>query len=366
MSTATGGGSGALALEPVRDIASVRADWTRLADQSENVFSTWEWADAWLRYLGAGTKPAVAVAKDVTGRTTAILPLCVVRERPVRVVRLLGAGPSDELGPISAQSEREAATVALTQHAVQTLGASGIFLGERLRGRDPSPPHLSALVIRRSASPVLPLAGGSFEAFLASQSRNFRQQVRRLERGVARAGRLVYRLTENTERLESDLRTLMALHGARWGDERSGAFANGRASFHLQFARRALENGWLRLWILELDDRPVAAWYGLRYAGIESFYQSGRDPALDRLNVGFVLLCHTIRCAFEDGMREYRFGLGGEPYKSRFTELDPGLHTVAITTGAGGRLALAGLQAAFRSPPAMRRLAWRVTGGRGR
>jgi Acetyltransferase (GNAT) domain len=66
---------------------------------------------------------------------------------------------------------------------------------------------------------------------------------------------------------------------------------------------------------MDLDDVPVAAWYGFRYAGVETFYQSGRDPGLERENIGFVLLCHTIPSAFHDGMKEYRFGLGGEPYK---------------------------------------------------
>jgi hypothetical protein len=28
---------------------------------------------------------------------------------------------------------------------------------------------------------------------------------------------------------------------------------------------------------LEADGQPVAAWYGLRFAGVESYYQAGRD-----------------------------------------------------------------------------------------
>lgn len=134
------------------------------------------------------------------------------------------------------------------------------------------------------------------------------------------------------------MQTLIRLHEMRWSDGQSTAFSGGRAAFHIEFAKRALDKGWLRLWIMEIDDEPVAAWYGLRYADVDTYYQSGRDPAFERLNVGFVLLCHTIRCAFADGMRAYRFGLGDEPYKSRFAESDPGLETVAITTGARGRM----------------------------
>src|SRR5439155_17070455 len=111
-------------------------------------------------------------------------------------------------------------------------------------------------------------------------------------------------------------------------------------SFHREFAQVALDRGWLRLWILELDGRPAAAWYGFRFGGVETYYQSGRDPAADRLAVGFVLLVQTIRAALKDGIREYRFGRGAESYKYRFASEDPGLETVAVATRPLGRAAI--------------------------
>jgi CelD/BcsL family acetyltransferase involved in cellulose biosynthesis len=158
------------------------------------------------------------------------------------------------------------------------------------------------------------------------------------------------------------MRTLLRLHAARWNGQQSNALRGARVLFHLDFARGALANGWLRLWTLELDGRPIAAYYGLRYGGIEFYYQMGRDPSFDSLHVGFVMLCHTIRCAFEDRLREYRFGLGGEAYKLRFAEKDPGLHTVALTAGVRGRMALSAIRAALLLPEDARRLTWRVGG----
>lgn len=313
-----------LTVERVSDVAAARAEWTRLAAQAGNIFSSWEWAAAWHRHLGGGAELAVAIARRSTGAATAILPLCVVRESPFRLVRFVGAGPADQLGPVCAPAERGDAAIALRHHVDEVLGGSGLFL--------------------------------------ASLSRNFRSQVRRRERNLYRAGRVAYRLTQRPDQLDADMRSLMRLHAARWSSGQSTALSGPRAQFHLDFARRALENGWLRLWTLELDGRPVAAWYGLRYAGIESYYQVGRDPAYNHLHVGFVLLCHTIRCAFQDRMREYRFGLGAEPYKSRFAETDPGLDTVAIAAGARGRLALAAIHAALLMPERVRRAAWQLGG----
>ena len=346
---------GRLTIEPVRDLHAARAEWTRLAQQSSNVFGTWEWADAWHRHIGSHTQLALAIARRADGSAAAVLPTCVVRGRPVRVVRFLGAGPGDQLGPICAPADQLAAAAALRRHVGATLGDSGLFLGERLWGDDPLGEQLGGIPIRRAASPVLRIDGRDLEQYLASQSRNFRSQWRRRERRVLRTHRVRYRLTEDRDRLESDMQTLMRLHAARWPQYQSGAFSGRRRLFHLEFAGRALENGWLRLWTLELDGRAAAAWYGLRYGGIDYYYQAGRDPAFDHLNVGFVLLCHSVRCAFEDGIEEYRFGLGDEPYKARFADRDPGLDTIAIASGAAGRLALAAIRVALAVPPGIRR-----------
>ncbi len=119
----------------------------------------------------------------------------------------------------------------------------------------------------------------------------------------------------------------------------------------------ALDRGWLRLWICEVDGRAVAAWYGLRYAGSECFYQSGRDPEWDGQSVGFILLAHSIRSAFEDGMTEYRFLRGGDAYKDRFADGDPGLETAVLGRGSLGRPAVAAAGALGRVPRGDRLLA---------
>jgi len=100
---------------------------------------------------------------------------------------------------------------------------------------------------------------------------------------------------------------------------------------------------------LELDGTPVAAWYGFRFAGNEFAYQSGRDPALDGRSVGFVLMVHSMREALHDGMREYRFLRGGEPYKRRFANEDRQLETIGMSRGLVGAAALRTAKALERS-----------------
>jgi CelD/BcsL family acetyltransferase involved in cellulose biosynthesis len=151
------------------------------------------------------------------------------------------------------------------------------------------------------------------------------------------------------------MRTLASLHDARWAGERTGAFSAGRAEFHQDFAKTALERRWLRLWLAEVDGRAVAAWYGFRFGGAEWYYQSGRDPDWDKESVGLVLLAHTIRAAFDDGLTTYRLLRGGESYKDRFATSDPGLETVVAGSGPLGSAAQRASGAALRLRRALQR-----------
>src|SRR3954462_12661547 len=79
---ARGASGDPLRAEPVEDLAAARSDWTALAEQSGNIFATWEWVDPWPRHFGRGVRPAVALARDDGDRPLAVLPLGVRGLRP--------------------------------------------------------------------------------------------------------------------------------------------------------------------------------------------------------------------------------------------------------------------------------------------
>jgi CelD/BcsL family acetyltransferase involved in cellulose biosynthesis len=272
-----------------------------------------------------------------------VLPLYVWSSRPLRVARFIGHGPADQLGPICAAAARGRAVEALRDAVV--VSSLDLVLAELLPGVEQWPQRLQEPVLMAEASPTVSLDGG-WDGYLARRSANFRQQLRRRERQLRDAHNVRFRLTDDPVRLQDDLTVLFALHRARWA-ERS-AFLRFEA-FHREFAAAALERRWLRLWLLELDGRPAAAWYGFRFAGIESYYQAGRDPSRPDESLGFVLLAHSIRAAAEDGMSEYRLLRGDEAFKRRFAECDPGVETCALARGTAGRAARLAVAAGLRS-----------------
>ena len=332
----------------VETLESLRGEWSELAPRTRNVFATWEFASLWWRHFGRGRPLLATAARSHEGRLVAVLPLYLWSARPLAILRFLGHGVGDQLGPIVAPEDRPAAADALRRFLAEARW--DVFVAEQMPGDEGWSRSLGARVLAREGSPVLRFSTDSWDEYLASRSSNFRQQVRRRERNLARQHDLRFRLADDAGRVREDLDRLFALHAARWHGAKTAFLA--RRAFHHDFAPLALERGWLRLWFLELDGHAVAAWYGFRFGGVESYYQAGRDPAWDESSVGFVLLAHSIRRALEDGMDEYRFLLGGEEYKNRFTSEDPGLETLAVTRGAVGKAALAsalGLRAARRA-----------------
>lgn len=334
----------------VLPLASVdRAEWARLAEASRNVFSTPEWADVWLRHVGGGAEPLALVCRDGAGAVRALWTLTRERRGPLRLLRLLGHGPADELGPLCAPADREAAAAAL-RRALDAGALSGaVLLAERLPAGTDWLGLLRARPLVEEPSPYMAIDGQTFDEFLKTRSRQFRNQVGRYERKLAREHEVEITRVETPEELPGAFALLIDLHGGRWGEE-SDAFAPPLDRFHLDFAAAALERGWLRLWLLRVDGEPAAAWYGFRYAGADAFYQSGRDPEADRLQVGAVIMGHTVRLAFEDGLDEYRFLRGDEPYKRRWTDDDRPVRTVVAPVGRITRPVVAVAAAAAGSP----------------
>jgi CelD/BcsL family acetyltransferase involved in cellulose biosynthesis len=338
----------------VGEIDALEDEWLTLGQRTGNLFATWEWNSIWWKHLGAGHTLLAAACRDEAGALIGLLPAYRARRAgPVSLVRLLGHGQGDRLGPICLPSDRPRVSAALRVALRSEPWSNALILAEHLPAEDGWQESLGARRLGREASPVLDIAAPSWEDFLAGLSTHLRKQVRYQERRLAREHAPRYRLVTGEEELPAALDAMFELHGTRWGALGAAEFAHAQG-FHRDFAARALERGWLRLWLLEVDGRAMAAWYGFRFANADWHYQSGRDPSWDRFSVGAVLLVHTIRDCVESGIPRYHFLRGGESYKLRFATGDPGLETVALGTGLAGRSALAAATVVSRLPADIR------------
>jgi CelD/BcsL family acetyltransferase involved in cellulose biosynthesis len=324
----------------------LREDWTRLAAASGNVFATWEWNELWWRHYGRGRALRVAVSQRDDDEIDAIVPLFLWSRRPFRIVRLLGHGHGDLLGPICRHDDAETAAFALRN----ALAAEpyDVFVGDWVAGDRDWAGVVGGRVVRTTGYPVLRYADGSWDEFLGSKGQSFRKRARHRRNRLARGHEVSYRYADSVT-LELDLDVSFRLHRARFGQHTCN-FCGDHEGFQREFARIALERGWLRLLLLEVDGEPVSCEHGFFFENVYFSYQGGRDPAWDRESVGFLVELESMRRALEEGAGEYRFLGGEESYKYRFATEDPRLETVVAPATGRGRVAAAAMNAAWHLP----------------
>jgi CelD/BcsL family acetyltransferase involved in cellulose biosynthesis len=346
-----------LGLELIADLQQLRDDWARLAEASGNIFSTWEWNSLWWQHFGDGRR-LLTFAYEGDGGVAAIVPLYCWRERPLRVLRFLGHGHGDLLGPVCGE---DGTTAADALRAALDRAEFDVFVGDWLIAEENWSERLGGRILRETGYPIVRFEAGSWDEFLASRSRSFRKDARGEIRKLEREHDTLFRTTRDAATLEGDLDTVFHLHRARFGPHEDCYFCGENEPFQRAFAATALERGWLRLWILEIEGQAVSAEYGFRFGDSYFAYQTGREPAWDRSSVGAVLEMYTVRMALEEGAREYRFLQGNETYKYRFATHDPELEAVGVSGSSLGRIAL-GATATLRRVRPFAALAKRAAG----
>lgn len=343
-------------LELVADVDDVRDEWSALALAAGTPFATPEWSQTWIDHLGVRDQVRLFAIRDPAERLVALLPLTVRPRRP-RIVRFVGHGPGDELGPVCAPADRRMAAAGLRQ-ALRTLRAD-VLLAEQLPGDRHWDALLGAQPVADTGNPVLRLHEiDDGDALLQRFGPSLIRKLGRVRRKLERAGELRVRLAVPGEQLAADVDALFDLHRGRWAPQRTD-FAGPHEAFQRAFMQVAAERGWLHLLLVEVDGAPVAAVYDLRFAGRQHQYQQGRDPAWDRLSVGFLALVSAMTAAAQDQMAEYRFLRGDEGYKYDYADDDPRLQTFVIGRGAARHMVVRAGGGMRRARPVLRR--WLAT-----
>jgi CelD/BcsL family acetyltransferase involved in cellulose biosynthesis len=376
----------------VADLASLgplETEWRALAVRRGNGFLTPDWFGAWVEHYGEEQVPFVPLLRGPEGELRGLLPLALPRSGHPRVCRIAGANLGDRFHPVSEPGDEAEVAAAAGEALAEAPEPWSVLSLDHVQVDEPWVEALAEATGRRLSTrsriaAPLPLidisAHESWDAYLGTRSSNFRQQVRRFARRAAREVDLRIRRTETTEELDADMGLFFDLHDKRFTERGGSSLTAERArSFHLDFAAAALEQGWLRLWFLELDGSPAAAWYGWRLGERYSYYNSGFDPAFASLSPGLVLISAVIESAFDEGAAEFDFLLGEESYKYRFAEREPTVsdvtlarslpHPASVVTAAeyGARRAGRLIPASARRRLGLGRLARRtLMGGRGR
>ena len=168
-------------------------------------------------------------------------------------------------------------------------------------------------------SPYLELPA-SAEELMAAVSRNLRSQAGRRRRAFEKEGELRLRTVTDGDDVGPALDAVLRLEAAGWKGREGTAILNqpGTERLYRAFAQDAARAGILRLYLLELDDRLLAADIGLAIGGTGYLLKTSYDEDLGRASPGLLLRAEVLRASIEEGLRAYEFLGGAETYKMQW------------------------------------------------
>ncbi|HTM11115.1 MAG TPA: GNAT family N-acetyltransferase [Verrucomicrobiae bacterium] len=357
-------------IETAEDFEQLRGAWRDLLDASSAncFFLTWEWLFTWWKHL-SGQRKLFILTLHSGGKMIALAPFAAKPERfgipPTLEFLGSGAAGSDYLDLIVRNgSEREAidelAEYLAERKLLLDLGQlRSSALARRLARTLGERSGYRSWEVPTDICPYIELTGATWDSYLASLGASHRANFQRRLKQLRRDFTFRFESAATEEQRRDFLAALIDLHRRRWRDKgRSEAFSTpDMVSFHDELSQRALERGWLRLFILSLDDLPAAALYGFHHHGRFYFFQSGLDPDYARYSTGLVAMGLTIRFALEEGAQEYDLLHGSETYKFLWARSTREIHKLEVypPSAAGflyGHISQAGRVA--------RRLGWTI------
>lgn len=330
----------ARALE-VRESGSVPAflaleqEWNALAEASgARPFERHECIRAWIANFAADAELVVLTAREPGGRLVAALPLLS------EVGRVCGLPTRELVATANSHSCR------FDMIAEDPRAAGRAFLGHLVRRRGwellrlvdvPEGGH--AWQIYRAAaelglpvgawesqrSPYLSLPS-SYAELLARKSPTFRANLRRRRRQLERLGSLTVERVTDLAHLHERLEEGFALEQSGWKGTAGTAIAQDARTraFYTQLAEGAARHGYLSLFFLRLDGRPIAFHFGLAYRGVYYVPKLAYDESLEHCSPGLVLLEEAIQDGIARGLCGYDFLGAQAEWKDKWSSgVDP-------------------------------------------
>ncbi len=321
-------------------------DWKELFQQHGgwNVFLSWHWFYHWWNTFGSGSEIQI-LALSSEGRLVGIAPMMIeVDATGVRQLALIGSDRTTDYGDVLvAPAFREALSEALAGFVqegrgrwerveLRSLPADSLLLGsfrEAVQRRG-----MESWSRDSNTCPTVRLAP-TWEEYLASLSKTHRHELRRKIRRSQAAGVQTFQHLTTPEEVAAGMDSFFRLHRASRPDK--AAFLDETtASFFRSIGDAFAVEGWMRLNLMQIDGREVAASMAFSRDDRMLLYNSGLDPEYRVHSVGIALHAAEIQQAIDLGKEWYDFMRGNEPYKYDFGARDNPIYTLTLLPAGSG------------------------------
>ncbi len=304
--------------------------WATIADGLDvPVFQRPDWARTWLEHLGGHAEPVILIRE---GPDAYVWPLAVTRSGPYRVLRSLGEGVSDYLGPISA-NPREAVRHAAAHLLQAAKGIGHLDLKCVALPSDDSLEILHASIrgVTHRVYERCPFirTEGTFATYLEGQKKKFRANWKRTTRKTESQGKVDIGISEFSDDLFAEVE---AVERESWKWAAGSAFLShpGRRAFLKSVLSQPAFGS--EIWTCRIDGELAAFAVAFTTRTKRHYYlPSFRSRYSD---VGTYLLGHIAEATFDSHLSELDLLQGDESYKLVWSTGERPVYEIAAP-GAG-------------------------------
>ena len=294
---------------------SLAREWDELAERVDaSPFLRPGWIAAWWCAFGAGELEIRTVRRD--GRLAALMPVA----RRHGALRSVTNDHTPQFG-LLAEDPSAATELARTlfvgkprRVSIAALEAIGDSTEACLRAGDEAGYRVAVRPFQYS--PFLEIKG-DWPEYESTLSRSLVAGLRQSQRRLERLGKVSVRVIGGGEQLQERLEEAFAVEASGWKGARGTAIQSHPETqrFYTDVARWAATQGMFRLFLLRLDQCPLAMFYALVRCGVCHLLKGGYDPRYGRFSPGKLLMRAVVSDCFSTGLSRIEFHGDAEPYK---------------------------------------------------
>jgi len=312
---------------------SLEREWNRLVERSttDTVFVRHEWFNCWWQAYGNGKGMLVLLVRDGE-QLLGICPLMTTDERfrifPVRKIAFMANDEAPRCDLICADRHEEVVSAIVSYLKTRTAEWDVLHL-QRVPNTSMNMALFSDAFKREGFQPFLRkswtspylLINEDWVTFYKGTTQRFKKRMRNNLNRIKKANSHSIEHITNPEDLAALIGDIFTVGQQCWKAELGRAISSSpeNREFFSKLAEIAANNGWLSLWLMKIDGRPVAFEFHLRYKGSAHALRSEFDQNFSDLSPGAVLDVQAVQTIFDEGMHLYDLGGSADEYKKHWT-----------------------------------------------
>jgi CelD/BcsL family acetyltransferase involved in cellulose biosynthesis len=302
-----------------RDLVQYRAEWEGLLANASHAtfFDTYEWLSTWLEFFWQDQRITFLLVRR-EGAAIALVPLLPdragelwcrhtftlpVNKFATRADVIGNNTTADTLGAVCSYLRETGRVACLGFKSVLTASSLLPTLEQVARCRD--------LRIQRWPGNVCPIVrvDGDWDGYLASRSKHVCSEIRRKRRKLDRAGAARWRVVTSPADSHEAMTDILQIERGSWKEDNRSSFTAvpGLADFYGALSLRCALRGWLRTYMLYLDNVPVAHMLGIVYNNEYYALKTSFDEHFRDLSPGAVLATYALEQAFASRLHIFDF-----------------------------------------------------------